>query len=100
MLTIEQLTSVKSQMTLKGAAITAKIVADAVRLKMRADIENPAGTCSLSGFLPFAINLHFNELADSLDNNCPHYPDDVDTIDTLRDQVAQNMLELGFDFDA
>lgn len=95
MLTIEQLTSVDSQMTLKGASHTACIMANAVKLNMKAMIENP----SVFGFvhyLKLAANLHFNDIADSLNNEDPNYPDDVYTIDTMREQVEQNFKEMGF----
>ena len=95
MLTIEQLTSVESQMTLKGASHTACIMANAAKLNMKAIIENP----SVFGFvhyLKLAANLHFNDIADSLNTEDPNYPDDVDTIDTMREQVEKTLKELGF----
>ena len=95
MLTIEQLTSVESQMTLKGASHTAAIMANAVKLNLKAIIENP----SVFGFvhyLKLAANLHFNDIADNLDLEDPNYPDDIDTINTMREQVEKNFKELGF----
>jgi len=96
MLTIEQLTSVNSQLTLKGASHTAAIMAAAVKLHMKAIIENPS-VFGFEHYILMAANLHFNEIADSLDNEDPNYPDDVDTIDTMREQVEMNFKELGFD---
>lgn len=96
MLTIEQLTSVDSQLTLKGASHTACIMANAVRLNMKSIIENPS-VFGFEHYLKLAANLHFNDIADSLNTEDPNYPDDVDTIDTMREQVEKNFKELGFD---
>lgn len=98
MLTIEQLTSVDSQMTLKGASHTACIMANAVKLNMKAMIENPSVCWAYSfvHYLKLAANLHFNDIADSLNTEDPNYPDFVATIDTMREQVEKNFKELGF----
>lgn len=95
MLTIEQLTSVESQMTLKGASHTACIMANAVRLHMKAIIENPS-VFWFEHYLKLAANLHFNDIVDNMNNEDPNYPDDIDTINTMREQVEKNFKELGF----
>ena len=95
MLTIEQLTSVESQLTLKGASHTAAIMASAVKLHMKAIIENPS-VFWFEHYLKLAANLHFNELVDSLNTEDPNYPDDIDTIEAMREQVEKTLKELGF----
>lgn len=91
--TLDQLTSVESQMSLKFAATTAKIVGDAVKINMKANINGNIQT--LVTAVNLAYNLHFNEYADSLNTEDESYPDDVDLMNSAMDQVTQNLIELG-----
>jgi len=94
MQSIEQLTSVESQMSLKFAAITAKVMGDAVRLKMKADIEGDNKPFEF--YVNLALNLHYNEYADSLNTENESYPDDVDLMNSAHDVVTENLINFGF----
>lgn len=93
---LDQLTNHAAQMTMKAGHLTAKIVGDGARLWMHHSIDQGDATVlTLAECTALAHADHWTQHLAQLDTNCETYPDDVDACDTLRDQITQNLADMG-----